>query len=811
MRLAVGSLFNPAISADGKVIAWTQYGGGHTGTGQAVYALEWQKANAAAELVSVGDDGAKATGINDYASLGGNGRYVAFQSMDKELDDDAVPGKEGGAPNKVYVRDRVAGETTMVSVTDDDKVINGAGIKPDITADGRYVAFASDASVLQGIEEGGEGDHSDLAAAAEEGETTTFQQVYVRDLTAGTTTPVSVGLPPEVGVTADTVVFGDGASAPAYGPSISDDGRYVAFESDATNLVAGDTNEDTDAFVRDLTAGTTVRVSLDEDGEQVDLENPEPIVEPEVAAQAEEGGGKPPEAGGGGEGEAGDITPNVGLGPVLSGNGRFVVFESKAALTADDENGWLDEGDPATEEDDEWQEPVDIYRVGLAAIAFSIERMSVANDDPDAFEATGYRADSHGEEGATIVPTNGADPAIDLDGNSVAFVSNGNLDGHEVAEEGEDEGGGGGGHESSVPTVAATEEPEPEAPTSIEPSVYVRNTTGEVITPPAPPPPPPGPISGSDTTAPVSKASAPAVSTAAAWEVTYTATDDSSGVAKVELFVKLPGAATFVSAGVDTTSLDGKFAFASGGVEGDYAFYTVATDKSGNIEAVPATPDAVTEYAKPGPVVTDVAAPVSKAMSPRFARHDSFKVRYTARDEKAGSGLAKVELFVKTPGAASYTKVATDAGPAIDKVFGYTASAGEGAYRFYTVATDVAGNVEKAPAKADTVTIVDETPAVAKRRMGKGPFVLDLGDRDRLMLRLRINERSRVTFFIRHEGKLVKQFGPKWSGKGLVTRHWNGRDLDKKLCEPGGYVLVMKVQDRAGNTTLLRTRIHVVG
>lgn len=65
MRLAVGSLFNPAISADGKVIAWTQYGGGHTGTGQAVYALEWQKANAAAELVSVGDNGVKATGIND--------------------------------------------------------------------------------------------------------------------------------------------------------------------------------------------------------------------------------------------------------------------------------------------------------------------------------------------------------------------------------------------------------------------------------------------------------------------------------------------------------------------------------------------------------------------------------------------------------------------------------------------------------------------------------------------------------------------------------------------------------------------------
>ncbi|WP_460867266.1 Ig-like domain repeat protein [Nocardioides pakistanensis] len=326
------------------------------------------------------------------------------------------------------------------------------------------------------------------------------------------------------------------------------------------------------------------------------------------------------------------------------------------------------------------------------------------------------------------------------------------------------------------------------------------------LTAKAVPPPPPSP---SDTTAPVSKASAPAVSTAATWQVTYTATDNSSGVGKVELFVKKPGATTYVSAGVDTTSLDGKFAFDSGGVEGDYAFYTVATDKSGNIEAVPATPDAVTEYTKAGPVITDLTAPVSKARSPKVARHESFRVHYAAKDESAGSGLAKVELFVKAPGAASYSKVAVDSADRIDGKFRYTASAGEGVYQFYTVATDVAGNVEKAPAKADTTTLYDHTPAMIHRRMGKGPFVLDLGDHDRLMLRMRTSEQVFATFLIRHEGKLVKQFGPKLVGKGLVTRYWNGTDLDKKLCEPGRYTLVMKVKDMAGNTTLLRTHLRI--
>ncbi len=275
VRVASGFLFNPDISVDGNTVAWAKYGSGDTG-GQQIYVLD--KANGQSwadvagetpELVSVSDDEVPADGVTDFPSLNEDGSLVAFQSMDKTLDADAVAGAQGGGPNKAYVRDRTAGTTEMVSLVDGedgepDTIINGQGIKPVITPDGKFVAFASDASGLQGLAE------EEVATAAEEEEETTYQQVYVRDLTEDETLEVSLAL--DETDPADGLTFGDGASSTSYGPSISDDGRYVAFESDAANLVADDTNGDTDAFVRDMETGTTVRISLDENGGQPDLD-----------------------------------------------------------------------------------------------------------------------------------------------------------------------------------------------------------------------------------------------------------------------------------------------------------------------------------------------------------------------------------------------------------------------------------------------------------------------------------------------------------------------------------------------------------
>ncbi|HSJ19765.1 MAG TPA: hypothetical protein VK964_04240 [Nocardioidaceae bacterium] len=556
-RLASGFLFNPDISADGKVVAWSQYGSTSTG-GQGVYVLEWQKPGASPQLVSVSDDGMPATGTTDYPSLSGNGRYVAFQSMDTTLDSQALAGPQGGGPNKVYVRDRLTGDTQMVSVADTDVgdvIVNGNAVRPDITPDGRHVVFASDAGILQGLVEEG---HEEVSAAAEEEES--YQQVYVRDRTAQTTTPVSLAT--------DGKTFGDGGSSTEYGPTISDDGGKIAFESDASNLVAGDTNDDTDAFVRNMATGTTFIVSLDEDGRPVDMVNPEP----EVAALAGPGGGG---GGGGGEGESGpDLAPNIGAGPAISGNGQLVAFESIAALTADDVNGVGES--TCTDAEGTYTEEVpiaDVYLVDIgddAVVAGTLARQSISNDVAGAFEAWGFRID--GMTGLCTPGFNGADPAIARDGSRVAFVSAGNLLGRTV----EDEDHGGGAVTDGL---------------GIEPNTYLHRPNPEP-----------------DIAAPVSSAMGPQYANTRTFAVKYAAADSLfpwTGVNRVQLWLKRPGETAFVKRQVDIgEAMDNEFTVRSLGVSGRYAYYTRALDNAGNWELAPARADAVT--------IVDLVAPVTK-------------------------------------------------------------------------------------------------------------------------------------------------------------------------------------------------------
>lgn len=524
-QVATGFLFNPAISADGSTVAWTQYGSTGSG-GQQVYYYKWRDPDAIPRIASRGDDGQVAQGVTDFPSLSGNGRYVAFQSMDMTLDDDALAGKKGGNRTKAYVRDLKTGDTEMVSVTNDNEIVNGSGMKPDITRDGRYVAFISDSTILQGIES----DEEDS-----EEETEVAQQVYRRDRVAKTTIPVSIA----TGSTTSAPVFGDGASSGSYGPSISDGGLRVAFESLATNLVNGDTNEDTDAFVRLIGANKTVRVSLDENGQQVnsdDAADGEGTDDPETPE--DEGGFQ-------------DAIP-VGLGPAISGNGKYIAFESKMALTSDDTNGEGEvdcDGTPAYVSD--------VYRYGIADL--SLGRWSVVDDpdDPLAFEASGCRTDGH--TGETVVASNGSDPTIAADGSRIAFVSQGNLTGREVEEE---------------------EGETTEDPTAIEPSIYLHRPNPEP-----------------DITPPRSRAYSPRVDRTSPIKVTYRRSDPifpSSGVVAVRLYVKKPGETKFYWRRTDRRpELDGVFKIRAKRL-GRYRFYTRARDAQGNLEAAPRTRDTVT-------------------------------------------------------------------------------------------------------------------------------------------------------------------------------------------------------------------------
>ncbi|MSZ04550.1 MAG: hypothetical protein F2700_08850, partial [Actinobacteria bacterium] len=123
--------------------------------------------------------------------------------------------------------------TSVVSAAPDGANADNESYDPSVSADGRYVAFASSATNLVALDGNGARD------------------IFVRDLTDGTTVRVSV----------DSAEVE--ANNSSYRPSISADGRYVAFESSASNLVAVDGNDERDIFVRDLTGGTTVRVSVD--------------------------------------------------------------------------------------------------------------------------------------------------------------------------------------------------------------------------------------------------------------------------------------------------------------------------------------------------------------------------------------------------------------------------------------------------------------------------------------------------------------------------------------------------------------------
>jgi Tol biopolymer transport system component len=178
--------------------------------------------------VSVSSLGGQGDAHSVAPAISADGRFVAFYTQSK-----LVPGDTGNFPD-VYVRDRAAESTRRVSV--DSSEAEGGGFEPAMSADGRYVAFVSWAQLVRG-------------------DTNGFHDVYVRDMAAGTTRRVSVSSHAAQG-NGDSGGFGDSR------PSISADGRYVAFSSAASNLVHGDRNDVADVFVRDLTAGRTHRVSV---------------------------------------------------------------------------------------------------------------------------------------------------------------------------------------------------------------------------------------------------------------------------------------------------------------------------------------------------------------------------------------------------------------------------------------------------------------------------------------------------------------------------------------------------------------------
>jgi Tol biopolymer transport system component len=220
--------------------------------------------------VSVSSSGAQAARSRDAfggsvsGGVSAGGRYVVFQSDASNL----VRGDTNGVED-VFVHDRKTGRTTQLSVDSHGRQGNGGSWFPSISADGRYVAFQS------------------LAANLVRGDTNRLSDVFVRDLATRKTTRVSVdSRGAQARCKAD--------SCESTSPVLSAHGRYVAFQSSATNLVPRDTNHLGDVFVRDRRTGRTSRASVRSDGRQA----------------------------------GGDRTNTGSNAPAISADGRFVAFHS---------------------------------------------------------------------------------------------------------------------------------------------------------------------------------------------------------------------------------------------------------------------------------------------------------------------------------------------------------------------------------------------------------------------------------------------------------------------------------------------------
>jgi RHS repeat-associated protein len=226
----------PAVSTDGRYVAFassaTNLVSGDTNGNSDVFVRD--RLTGVTRRVSVASDGTQANGNHlDGVAISADGRYVAFTSYATNL----VPGDTNGSSD-VFVHDRQAATTTRASVSTSGAQTNDASLHPQLSADGRFVAFASRASNLVTQDKNRESD------------------IFVRDLQTNTTTRVSVSS------------SGAEAKSLSIAADISADGRHVVFTSYASNLVSGDTNGAADIFIRDRQANTTSRVSLTSSGSQ---------------------------------------------------------------------------------------------------------------------------------------------------------------------------------------------------------------------------------------------------------------------------------------------------------------------------------------------------------------------------------------------------------------------------------------------------------------------------------------------------------------------------------------------------------------
>ena len=323
-----GGSSEPSISADGRYVAFyssaTNLVSGDTNGVFDIFVYDRQTHTI--ERVSVDSTGVQGNGHSQAQSISADGRYVAFSSGASNL----VTGDTNGTTD-VFVYDRQTDAIRRVSVNATGTEGNGNSGCPSISADGRYVAFYS------------------LARNLVTPHTGSYYDIFVYDLQTNDIKLVSVN---------STGAQGNNHSGT---PSISADGRFVAFSSSASNLVTGDSNSKEDIFVYDLQTNAIQRVSVDSTGAQGNDDSNMASISADGRYVAFRSGASNLVPGdtagfydifvydrqtnaikranvdpGGAEGNMG------GFDPCISADGQYVVFYSSSTNFVPDTNGFAD-------------------------------------------------------------------------------------------------------------------------------------------------------------------------------------------------------------------------------------------------------------------------------------------------------------------------------------------------------------------------------------------------------------------------------------------------------------------------------------
>lgn len=283
-------------------------------------------------LISISSNGLQGNGVSRSVSISRDGSFIVFSSEADNLVEGDTNGK-----SDMFVRDWTTNQTKIVSISSDGTQANDNTFDASISDDGRFVVFGTVASNLTS------------------GDTNGFSDIFIHDLETGITECVSV---------ASDGTMGNGHSV---NPFISGDGRYIVFNSRASNLVTDDDNDDVfDVFFHDRQTGETELVSVSSDGTQGNYHSTDPVITPDgryVAFVSEatnlvEGGTNAfvehfyvhdrqtgetelvSVSSDGIQGNNDDIFPEK---PAISSNGRFIAFSSQANNLVDgDTNNFCD-------------------------------------------------------------------------------------------------------------------------------------------------------------------------------------------------------------------------------------------------------------------------------------------------------------------------------------------------------------------------------------------------------------------------------------------------------------------------------------